>query len=431
MKGKAFSNVEVEKALIGAVLYDPAVFADVAQTVRAEDFTDQKHRAIWLAMERLSRKGHTWDVVTLSAELNGKVGTDYLAHLMAQVPSALHARVYAEQVENMAMRRRIVRAAQDIVQRAGKGASPEALVARFEEELQAVLARRLQREIGSARTVAQEVFESLATRARENDVGVLTGFDTLDALLGGLHSGELVYLAGRPGMGKTALLLSIARRVAEQGRTVLFFLMEMSREQVMQRLISQVARVPLERFRVASRLRNEDWDRIGQAVEQVSELPLFIDDSPIVTPMNVRARARQVKAEYGLDLVLLDYIQLMSAEKRIESRVQEVTYISRMLKQIARDLGVPLVSAAQLSRAVEQRADKRPMLSDLRESGGLEQDADIVMFLYRPEKYGVEVPKGETEVIVAKHRNGREGKVILRFVEEFTDFAETRFMDIQ
>ncbi len=441
--GEGLQAIEAEEAVLGAVLYNADLFLELASVLNVSDFVLPKHRKVWEAFTRLHNRGQAIDPVTVTEELErmGALeevgGPAYLAYLMQKVPSSHHALAYAHFVEEMSIRRSMIATAQHMVQLAHKQDVPvDQLLSETEREFFGILTRRLRRDILPLETILNEYYDHLATQAKQTDlIGVPTGFRKLDLLLKGMQPSELIFVAGRPGMGKTAFLLTIARQVAHRGHRVAIFSLEMSAEQVAQRLLAQEAQIRSDRLRTPHQLTADDWSQITQAMDVLGQLSIFVDDTPALTPMQLRAKCRRVQSEYGLDLVMVDYIQLMTAGVRTENRVQEVSYISRMLKHLARDLGVPVLAAAQLSRAVEQRADKRPMLSDLRESGSLEQDADVVMFLYRPEMYEKEdgrgrgpqtevVFPGQTEIIVAKNRNGPIGTVYLRFKERLATFVE-------
>ncbi len=454
--GEPLQSLEAEEAVLGAVLYNPDLLTELIPMLEVRDFTLPKHRKIWEAIVRLHNQGKAVDLVTVTEALaeDGALeevgGPAYLARLMQKVPSTQHALAYAQVVEEMAIRRSMIAAAQRMVQLAHKrGESVEALLGETEREIFAILSRRMRRDIQPLGNILEAYYEELkALRTQTDVVGVRTGFKKLDQVLKGLQPSELIYIAGRPGMGKTAFLLTIARNAARDYKRVAIFSLEMSAEQVAQRLIAQEARVRVDILRVPGLLSPRDWSQIHIAVDNLSGFPIFVDDTPGISPVELRAKSRRIQAEYGLDLILVDYLQLMMPGKRLENRVQEVSYISSTLKHLARDLGVPVVAAAQLSRAVEQRADRRPMLSDLRESGSLEQDADVVLFLYRPEAYqdrdkrrgkkrdeGSEVQEvqfpGYTEVIIAKHRHGPTGKVPLQFRENFALFEEPPLSNVQ
>lgn len=448
--GEALQAIEAEKALLGAVLYEPEAFLELASILNASDFVLPQHRKIWEAYQRLYTRQQVIDPVTVAEELErmGVLeevgGPPYLAHLMQQVPSALHAQAYAQEVEEKSLRRAMIAVAQHMVQLAHKQDVPvDQLLAEVEREIFGILSRRSRREILPLHVVLQRYYEHLTKLAQTRElVGVPTGFRHLDALLKGMRPDELLFVAGRPGMGKTAFLLTVARHAAMQGHRLAVFSLEMSAEQVAQRLLAQEAGIPSSRLRLPQYLNSDEWRLLGEALARLAEYPIFIDDTPSLTPLQLRAKCRRIQAEHGLDLVILDYIQLMTAGVRTENRVQEVSYISRMLKLLARDLNVPVLAAAQLSRAAEHRPDKRPQLSDLRESGSLEQDADVVMFLFRPEVYSEEGKNqkgknartqntqqfkpefaGYTELIIAKNRHGPTGKVQLRFLKEQSTFV--------
>ncbi len=448
--GEGLQAPEAEEAVLGAVLYNPDLLTELIPMLEARDFVIPKHRKVWEAIIRLHQRGQPIDLLTVTDALSdmGALedvgGPAFLAYLMQKVPSTQHALAYAQVVEEMSIRRSMIAAAQRMVQLAHKrGESVEALLGETEQEIFSIISRRIRRDIQPLANVLEAYFEELkALIDQKGVVGIRTGFRELDRLLKGLQPSELIYVAGRPGMGKTAFLLTIARHAALDGKRVAVFSLEMSAEQVAQRLLAQQARVRVDKLRVPGDLSPAEWSNLSVAVDTLAGVPLFIDDTPALTPVELRAKCRRIQVEYGLDLVMVDYIQLMTPGKRIENRVQEVSYISRMLKVLARDLQVPVMAAAQLSRAVEQRPDHTPMLSDLRESGSLEQDADVVIFLYRPEVYKErdkkrkkkadesdgkpEKPifKGYTEVIVAKQRNGPTDTVSLQFDKAYALFRE-------
>ncbi len=443
-QGDVLQALEAEEAVLGAVLYNADAFLELSTILTAADFTLPRHRKIWEAFERLNARQQAIDPVTVAEELERMGALDevggpaYLAYLMQKVPSLQHAQAYAQLIEEMALRRRMIATAQHMVQLAYKQDVPvDQLLSETEREIFTILSRRLRRELMPLHAVIAQYYDHLTRLAEARDLlGVPTGFRHLDALLKGLQPAELLFIAGRPSMGKTAFLLTLARNAAQRGHRVAIFSLEMSAEQVAQRLLAQEAGIRSTRLRTPQYLNADEWRLLSEAVNRLAQYPIFIDDTPSLTPLQLRAKCRRLQAEYGLDLVMIDYIQLMNAGVRTENRVQEVSYISRMLKLLARDLEVPVLAAAQLSRAVEQRTDKRPMLSDLRESGSLEQDADVVMFLHRPEFYEKNgdkrrTPKenqirfaGQTEIIVAKNRNGPTGTIYLRFQEQQAIFVE-------
>lgn len=435
-------DTEAEEALLGALLINPEAYFEVAQILKAEDFFLLRHRWIWEAIARLHEQRRPVDVLTVAEELNrsGHLadvgGPAYLTALTAKVPSSLHAETYARLVEEAAVRRRMLDAAERIAQLAyQRGLDVDTALDEAEKALFGVSERRLTRGLEPIRHVLETYYERTVDLARREDgfTGVPTGFTDLDKLLAGLQPSDLIIVAGRPGMGKTGFLLSVAKNAAQKYRKhVAIFSLEMSNEQLVQRLIAQETGIDSQRLRTGQ-LREEEWPLFTHAVEVLSDTVIFLDDTPAITPLQLRTKCRRLHMEFGLDLVVVDYLQLMTAGTRMENRVQEVSYISRNLKILARELNVPVLAAAQLSRAVEQRGDKRPMLSDLRESGSLEQDADVVLFLYRDEVYNPETVKQNlAEVIVAKHRNGPVGKVELVFLKNLARFenAATQRIDL-
>ncbi len=317
-------------------------------------------------------------------------GPAYLTSLINNVPSSLHAEAYGRIVEETATRRRMLTSANEIAKLAyNQDQTVNTVLDDAEKSVFSISERRLTRDLQPIQQVLSEYYdriEQLAARDEET-MGVPTGFIDLDRLLGGLQPSDLLIIAGRPGMGKTGFLLTAGKNAAQTFRkNVAIFSLEMSNEQLVQRLIAQETGIDSQRLRTG-KLTEEEWPLFTHAIEVMSDTHIFLDDTPALTPLQLRTKCRRLHMEYGLDLILVDYLQLMTGDTRNDNRVQEVSYISRNLKVLARELNVPVLAAAQLSRAVEQRADKRPMLSDLRESGSLEQDSDIVMFIYRPDKY--------------------------------------------
>jgi replicative DNA helicase len=298
------------------------------------------------------------------------------------------------------------------------------VVNRSEQAIFEVTERRLARDLAPIKDVVSDYFDhvSFLARHQEDVMGVPTGFIDLDTLLGGMQKSDLLIIAARPGMGKTSLLNTVVLNAASQDMRVALFSLEMSNEQLVQRLVSQETRIPSHRLR-EGKLDDRDWSQFVAATQRISTLPIHLDDTPALSTHELRTKARRLHLEYGLDLIIIDYLQLMTTPYRSENRVQEISFISRSLKQLARELNVPVVSAAQLSRAVESRNDKRPLLSDLRESGSIEQDSDVVMFIYRDIYYNPDSPVGnKAEIHIAKHRNGPTGTVDLVFIPELTQF---------
>jgi replicative DNA helicase len=416
---------EAEEAVVGAVLINPEAYYDVAQFLSADDFYIHRHKWIWEAFTRLHEQRIPVDLLTLSEELDkvGQLaelgGSAYLTSLINQVPSSLNAESYGHIVEGHAIRRKMITAANQIAALAyNEETVVDSVMDEAEKAVFNVSERRLKHDLRPISTVLSDYYDRIDELAKrpEEFFGVPTGFIDLDRMLSGLQPSDLLIIAGRPGQGKTGFLLSVAKNAAlTHKKKVAIFSLEMSNEQVVQRLISQETGIDSQRLRTG-KLTEQEWPLFTHAVEVFSDTKIFLDDTPAITPLQLRTKCRRLHMEYGLDLVIVDYLQLMGGDTRNDNRVQEVSYISRNLKILARELNVPVLTAAQLSRAVEQRTDKRPVLSDLRESGSLEQDADIVMFIYRPDQYEKDTVKQNiAEIMVAKHRNGPVGNIELIF----------------
>jgi replicative DNA helicase len=423
---------EAEEAVLGAVLINPEAYYEVASFLRADDFYIHRHRWIWETFTRLHERRVPIDLLTVTEELDqlGQLeetgGPAYLTALINNVPTSLHAEAYGRIVEANAIRRRMLAAANEIAKLAyQQDASVDTVMDEAERAVFGVSERRTTRDLRSIQEVLSEYYDridQLSSRGEET-YGVPTGFTDLDRLLGGMQPSDLLIVAGRPGTGKTAFMLSAAKNAAQKHKKhVAIFSLEMSNEQLVQRMIAQETGIDSQRLR-AGKLEGDEWALFAHAVEALSNTVIFLDDTPGLTPLQLRTKCRRLHAEFNLDLVLVDYLQLMSSGVRAENRVQEVSYISRNMKILARELNVPVLAAAQLSRAVEQRADKEPQLSDLRESGSLEQDADVVMFINRPELYDKDtLLKNVAQIKVAKHRNGPVGQVELVFRSNIAKF---------
>jgi replicative DNA helicase len=434
---------DAEEAVIGAVLINPEAYYDVAQFLRAEDFYIHRHRWIWEVFTRLHERRMPIDVLTVTEELSqlgqlGEVGGPaYLTALINKVPSSLNAEAYGRLVEQTGVRRKLLEAANEIAKLAYKEEiGIEAVMDEAEKSVFGVSERRTTRDLQPIQQVLSEYYDRIdqLSQRDEESFGVPTGFIDLDRLLGGLQPSDLIIIAGRPGMGKTAFMLSAAKNAAQiHKKHVAIFSLEMSNEQLVQRLISQETGIDSHRLRTG-KLEEDEWPLFTHAIEVLGDTRIFLDDTPSLTPLQMRTKCRRLHMEYRLDLIILDYIQLMSSGTRSENRVQEVSFISRNMKILARELNVPVLAAAQLSRAIEQRADKDPQLSDLRESGSLEQDSDIVMFIHRPEVYEKDTLKQNiAQIKVAKHRNGPVGMVELVFRNNLAKFenAATRRVDLE
>jgi replicative DNA helicase len=433
---------EAEEAVLGSVLINPEAYFDVAPFLKPEDFYIHRHRWVWETFARLIERRSPIDFLTVTQELDqlGQLaevgGPAYLTALINNVPTALHAEAYGRLVEETAIRRRMLTAANDIAKLAyQQDASVEIVMDEAEKAVFGVSERRMTRDLQTISQVLSDYYDRIDQLANQGAEmrGVPSGFIDLDRLLGGMQPSDFLIIAGRPGMGKTAFMLSAAKNAAQlHKKHVAIFSLEMSSEQLVQRLVSQETGIDSQRLRTG-KLEQNEWELFTHAVEVLSDTRIFLDDTPALTPLQLRTKCRRLHLEYQLDLILVDYLQLMSGGVRIENRVQEVSHISRNLKVLARELNVPVLAAAQLSRAVEQRTDKEPQLSDLRESGSLEQDADVVMFIHRPEVYEKDTLKQNlAQIKVAKHRNGPTGTIELVFRNNLAKFenAATRRVDL-
>ncbi len=427
-------NVEAEEAVLGSLLLDPTCIVQIADFLRPGDFYREKNNWVYEADIALYDRRNVIDVVTLCDELERQGhladvgGPAYISTLMNAVPTAAHVEHYGHIVERCATLRRLITAGTDIV-RLGylEDADPAVALDKAEQLVFGVAERRLSRDFTTLREALRDYFDQIDTLHAHHGklLGVPTGFHDLDDLLGGLHNSDLVIVAGRPSAGKTSFATSIAQHVAvSEKKPVALFSLEMSVEQLVQRLLCSEANVDSQRLR-GGFIDDEEWQRITEAMGTLSDAPMFIDDSANITAMELRAKARRLKAEHDISAVFIDYLQLMQGSGR-ENRVQEVSEISRSLKGLARELNVPVVALSQLSRAVESRTPHTPILSDLRESGSIEQDADVVMFVHREEMYDQNTEKKNiADIIVAKHRNGPIGTIPLRWFG-----AQTRFADL-
>ncbi len=432
-------SVEAEEAVLGSILISPEALFEVLPFLRPEDFFIVRHAWIYEAMLALHERRDPIDYLTVVNELDqmnrlAEVGgTAYILSLINKTPSALNAEGYGHIVERMAIRRHLIQAAGQIAQIAhSEETDIDEVIGRAEQAIFNVTERRLTRELVPVKEVLSTYFDHVSFMARHQEevMGVPTGFIDLDRLLGGLQKSDLIIIAARPGMGKSSWLNSVILNAARRNQRVALFSLEMSNEQLVQRFISAETHIPSNKLR-EGKLDEKDWAQFVAATQHLGTLPIFLDDTPALSTQELRTKARRLHLEYGLDLIMVDYLQLMTTPYRSENRVQEISFISRSLKQLARELNVPVVAAAQLSRAVEMRNDKRPILSDLRESGSIEQDADVVMFIYRDNYYNPDSPEGNrAEIHVAKHRNGPTGVVDLIFLPELTQFQNAARAEI-
>ncbi len=425
-------NIEAEEAILGGILLDPEAITRITDLIKPESFYLNAHQEIYRAALALHAQGNATDLMSLAAWLvdQGMLerigGQKKLAALLERTISAVNIDQYARMVQERFQRRNLIRVGMEVVRR-GYDTATDLLTAmtRCEQDLFNVTQDRPQGGLTSAAEILTATFADIEGRATNTILpGIATSFYDLDAMTQGFQRSDLIILAARPSMGKTAFALNIARNVAAAYKLpVAVFSLEMSKEQLMQRLLSTESRIESSRLR-GGRISSHEWEPLGHAISALSQFPIFIDDTPNPSITEVRSKCRRLQAEQGggLGLVMLDYLQLMEGAGN-ENRVQELSRITRSLKGLARELAVPVIALSQLSRSVEGRTNKRPMLSDLRESGSIEQDADVVMMLYRDEYYNPDTPdRGISEVIIAKHRNGPVGVVKLLFEPQFTQF---------
>jgi replicative DNA helicase len=427
-------DVAAEQCVLGGMLLSKDAISDVIEVIRPTDHYRPAHQLVHEAILDLYARGEPADAITVSNELarRGDLpkigGGPYLHTLIASVPTAANAGYYARIVRERAILRRLVEAGTRIVQMGFTGdAEADELVDRAQAEVYAVTDRRIAEDYHSLSEImpgALDEIEAISTHGGTM-TGVPTGFTDLDALTNGLHGGQMIVIAARPAVGKSALALDFARAatIKHQLPTVIFSL-EMGRNEITMRLLAAEARVPMHVMR-SGQMSDDDWARLARRMSEVADAPLFIDDSPNMSLMEIRAKCRRLKQRHDLRLVIIDYLQLMSSPKRVESRQQEVSEMSRSLKLLAKELEVPVVALSQLNRGPEQRTDKKPMVSDLRESGSIEQDADVVILLHREDAYEKESPRaGEADLIVAKHRNGPTATVTVAFQGHYSRFVD-------
>ena len=429
-------NLDAEMSLLGAILIDEETLADISDKLRPNDFYDKRHVLIFDAMMRLYERHRPVDLLTLSDELTKKAelelvgGSAYLTELTNYVPTAAHAATYAEIIAQKAVRRRLIKASADIAE-LGYDEDQEIseLLSAAESELFSVSDTNTKQDLVSLEQILTESFDRMEELHRGGGKlrGIPTGWRDLDNMTAGLQQSDLIILAARPAMGKTTLVTNLAYNVATKAKkSVLFFSLEMSKEQLVDRMLADASGVDAWNIRTGN-LSDDDFEKLSHAMGEMAEAPIFIDDTPGVTVLEMRTKARREAHNNPLGLIIIDYLQLMQGSGRSDgNRVQEVSEISRGLKLIARELNVPVIALSQLSRTVETRSPQIPQLSDLRESGSIEQDADIVAFIYREAYYNPETERQNiTDLIIAKHRNGPVGKVELYFHPE-----RLRFMSL-
>ena len=426
-------DIAAEQCVLGGMMLSKDAIADVVEVLRGPDFYKPAHQAVYDAIIDLYGRGEPADAVTVAAELSkrGEIarigGAPYLHTLISSVPTAANAGYYAKIVQERAILRRLVEAGTRIVQLAYSTGDADDVVDQAQAEVYAVTERRASEDYLRLSEIMEGALDEIdAINSRGGQLtGVPTGFADLDQLTNGLHPGQLVIVAGRPSLGKSALAVDFLRSAAiKHGLPSCIFSLEMGRNEITMRLLSAESRVPLHSMRSGT-MTDQDWTRLARRMGEVSSAPLFIDDSPNMSLMEIRAKCRRLKQRHDLRLVIVDYLQLMSSPRRVENRQQEVSEFSRSLKLLAKELDVPVVALSQLNRGPEQRADKKPQLSDLRESGSLEQDADVVILLHREDAYERESPRaGEADLIVAKHRNGPTATVTVAFQGHYSRFVD-------
>jgi replicative DNA helicase len=427
-------NLEAEQAVLGGIFLNNSIFHTMVDILRDEDFYSPVHRTIFRTFSDLYRLSVPIDLVTVSehlrksSKLDEVGGAVYLATLAESVASASNALHHAQIVREKAVRRGLIQAATGIISDSfGQNKDIDALLDESEQAIFAISEAKSKPVFRSSKELVTKVFEQLEKRVerRELVTGVPTGYPKLDEITAGLQPTDLIIVAARPSMGKTAFALNMAMRSAIQHQvTTAVFSLEMSQEQLMMRMLCSWGKVDLTHIR-SGFLNDEDWSRLYQSADALSRAPIYIDDTPSLGTMELRARCRRMKSERDLGLVIVDYLQLMRASRQIDSREQEISEISRTLKAIAKEMHVPVVALSQLNRKVEERTNKRPQLADLRESGAIEQDADVIMFIYRDEVYNTRddnPKKGTAEIIVGKQRNGPTGVVELAYLNRFTAF---------
>ena len=433
-------DLAAEQSVLGGMLMSKDAIADVIEALRSGDFYKPAHTLVFDAVLNLYSRGEPADAITVASELDkaGSLsrvgGAVYLHTLMATVPTAANAGFYAQIVAEKAILRRLVEAGTRIVQ-LGYGGNEgdvgggevDEIVDRAQAEIYEVTERRSSEDYVVLEELLQPTMDEIDAIAMAGGqaAGVPTGFADLDNLTNGLHPGQMIIVAARPGIGKSTLALDIARHAAvKHHKTAVIFSLEMSKTEITMRLLSAEAGIRLSQMRSGS-MSEQDWQKIVRRMTEISDAPLFIDDSPNMTMMEIRAKARRLKQRNDLKLIVVDYLQLMTSGKRVESRQQEVSEFSRQMKLLAKELEVPVIAISQLNRGPEQRTDKRPMLSDLRESGSLEQDADMVILVHRPDAWEADDPRaGEADLIIAKHRNGPTTTVAVAHQLHYSRFAD-------
>jgi len=427
-------NMEAEQSVLGGILIENEAINRVTEILAPEDFYRDTHRKIFNALIDLFERNEPADLITMTNELRKKGeldavgGASYVTSLIDSVPTAANIEYYARIVKEKAILRRLIETSTEIITQsyADRG-DVESFLDEAEKAIFEISERRVKPSFFPIKEIVKESFKTIETLFKNKDLvtGVPSGFKELDRLTSGFQPSDLIIVAGRPSMGKTALCLNIAQYAAIEAKIpVAVFSLEMSKEQLVIRMLCSEAQVEGTRLRTGY-LSESDWPKLTMAAGTLSDAPIFIDDTAALSILELRAKARRLKSDYGLGMIIVDYLQLMKGRTRVESRQQEISEISRSLKALSKELNVPVIAVSQLSRKTEERTGNRPQLSDLRESGAIEQDADVILFLFREEIYNrSEENKGKAEVIIGKQRNGPIGKVDLAFLDKFTTFKD-------
>lgn len=427
-------NIEAEQSILGSILLDNQALNNVLEILSAKDFYNEAHRRIFAATIELSDRNEPCDLITLTnilknnKQLDAVGGMAYLASLVDNVPSAANAAYYAKIVKEKAILRMLIGTATEILKNSyDTSAEIDQVLDKAEHAIFEISENKIRPAFFPIKDIIKDSFKTIERLYERKTLitGVPTGFEKIDDLTSGLQKSELIIIAGRPSMGKTAFALNIASHAAvEMGLPVAIFSLEMAKEQLAMRMLASEAKVDSQRLR-QGRLGETDWPKLTIAAGRISDAPIFIDDTPAIMVLEMKAKARRLKAESGLELIVLDYLQLMRGGGYRDSREQEISEISRSLKALAKELNVPVIALSQLNRKVEDRTNRRPQMADLRESGAIEQDADLIAFIYRDELYNKSEDnpeKGMAEIIIGKQRNGPIGTVKLAFLEKFTSF---------
>jgi len=429
-------NIEAEQSVLGGILIENGAINKVMEILTVDDFYRDSHQRIFNALVDLSERDEPADLITLTNELRKSNqldsigGASYLASLIDSVPTAANIEYYAKIVKEKAILRKLIETSTDIITQSYEDRGDvESFLDEAERAIFEISEKRVKPSFYSIRDIVKESFKTLERLFEKKELvtGVPSGFKELDRLTAGFHASDLIIVAGRPSMGKTALCLNLAQYAAIEKRIpVAIFSLEMSKEQLVIRMLCSEAQVEGTRLRTGF-LTESDWPKLTLAAGNLSDAPIFIDDSAAISVLELRAKSRRLKGDYGLGMLIIDYLQLMKGRTRVESRQQEISEISRSLKALAKELNIPVIAVSQLSRKTEERQGMRPQLSDLRESGAIEQDADLILFLYRDEVYNRSEDnpnKGKAEVIIGKQRNGPIGKIEMAFLDKFTTFKE-------